>query len=176
LRECERCDGIWADAKTFENICADRESNASVMQWANAKNQPVVKKDKIQYIPCPDCKTLMNRNNFARSSGIVVDICKQHGLWFDADELPQIIEFIHSGGLDRARQKEKMQLEEEVRDLRQKEYARSLHKIGTKALRPQCEILSAFYLIKNEKSKSPHSGIIDNGRGPDRVCANCTAK
>src|ERR1041384_4606513 len=33
LRECPRCDGLWSDAITFENICADRENHAAVMQW-----------------------------------------------------------------------------------------------------------------------------------------------
>src|ERR1700733_34 len=33
LRECQRCEGVWSDAVTFENICADRESHAVVMQW-----------------------------------------------------------------------------------------------------------------------------------------------
>jgi Zn-finger nucleic acid-binding protein len=60
----------------------------------------------------------MNRSNFARSSGVIIDLCKQHGVWFDADELPKIIEFIDKGGLARARQKEKMALEEERAKLR----------------------------------------------------------
>jgi Zn-finger nucleic acid-binding protein len=59
----------------------------------------------------------MNRNNFARSSGVIVDICKQHGVWFDAEELPGIIEFIRRGGLDRQREKEKLELKEQRRNL-----------------------------------------------------------
>jgi Zn-finger nucleic acid-binding protein len=55
----------------------------------------------------------MNRNNFASSSGVIVDICKRHGIWFDAEELPRIIEFIRKGGLDHQRRKEKLQLEEQ---------------------------------------------------------------
>src|ERR1044072_9215504 len=37
LCECSRCDWLWSDAATFENICADRESHAAVMQWSQAK-------------------------------------------------------------------------------------------------------------------------------------------
>jgi Zn-finger nucleic acid-binding protein len=59
----------------------------------------------------------MNRSNFARSSGVIIDICKRHGVWFDAEELPKIIEFIRRGGLDRQREKEKLQLEEQRRNL-----------------------------------------------------------
>ena len=60
----------------------------------------------------------MNRSNFARSSGVIIDICKQHGVWFDADELPKIIAFINKGGLSRQREKEKMAIEDERRKLR----------------------------------------------------------
>ncbi len=40
--------------------------------------------------------------NYARKSGVVVDVCLPHGVWFDATELEQIIIFVQSGGLDRA--------------------------------------------------------------------------
>jgi Zn-finger nucleic acid-binding protein len=59
----------------------------------------------------------MNRINFARCSGVVVDVCKGHGTWFDRDELSRIVEFIRGGGLDAARAREKAALEEERRQL-----------------------------------------------------------
>ena len=48
----------------------------------------------------------MNRVNFAGYSNVIVDICKNHGTCFDRDELRRIIEFIRSGGLDKARRLE----------------------------------------------------------------------
>jgi Zn-finger nucleic acid-binding protein len=53
----------------------------------------------------------MNRINFARCSGVIVDICKGHGTWFDRDELSGIVQFIRSGGLEISRQKEKNEIE-----------------------------------------------------------------
>jgi Zn-finger nucleic acid-binding protein len=73
---------------------------------------------KITYVPCPDCKQLMNRNNFARSSGVIIDICRQHGIWFDSEELPKIIEFIRVGGLEHARRKEELEIEDQKSRLR----------------------------------------------------------
>jgi len=124
LRECEKCDGLWADAETFENVCASRESQAAVLSFIltaqnTLENKPLV---KINYVPCPDCRQLMNRNNFARSSGVIIDLCKHHGVWFDAEELPRIIEFVRQGGLDHARQKEKLQIEDERNRLRQERH------------------------------------------------------
>lgn len=116
LGECQKCGGFWSDAETFENICAEKESQANVLGFIGNKDFPK-QTIAINYVPCPDCKNLMNRNNFARSSGVILDICKQHGVWFDAEELPKIIEFIRQGGLDHARKKEKLQLQDQKREL-----------------------------------------------------------
>ena len=62
--------------------------------------------EAVQYRPCPDCHQRMNRVNYARHSGVVLDVCKEHGLWFDKDELRRVLAFISAGGLDRAREAE----------------------------------------------------------------------
>jgi Zn-finger nucleic acid-binding protein len=68
----------------------------------------------------------MNRVNFARCSGVVVDVCKGHGTWFDRDELRQIVEFIRGGGLEVSRAREKRELEEERQRLRQEQLTANL--------------------------------------------------
>jgi hypothetical protein len=45
----------------------------------------------------------MNRTNYGRISGVVLDVCKDHGLWFDQDELRQVLAFIDGGGLEKSR-------------------------------------------------------------------------
>ena len=123
LRECRRCEGWWADVETFENVCAERESQAAILNLITAKHHHAENKNsvKVSYVPCPDCKQLMNRSNFARSSGVIIDLCKQHGVWFDREELPKIIEFVCQGGLDHARRKEKLQIEDERNQLRREQ-------------------------------------------------------
>jgi hypothetical protein len=64
----------------------------------------------------------MNRVNFARCSGVIVDVCRLHGTWFDRDELRHIVEFIRGGGLDKARV---IEIEELKRQRQQLESARS---------------------------------------------------
>lgn len=61
----------------------------------------------------------MNRFNFADCSGVILDACKPHGIWFDPDELRRIVEFIRGGGLDMARVKERRNLEIERRRIEQ---------------------------------------------------------
>jgi Zn-finger nucleic acid-binding protein len=116
LSECEKCEGLWANVETFESICANSEQQAAVLNFARNKANPQLA--TINYVPCPDCKQLMNRSNFARSSGVIIDICKQHGVWFDAEELPKIIEFIRRGGMETAREREKLEIREERDRLR----------------------------------------------------------
>lgn len=113
IRECERCGGFWSGVEVFEKLCADKEQQASVLGFIGSYVHPNADPPKISYVPCPDCKQLMNRSNFARSSGVIIDLCKPHGVWFDADELPKIIEFIDKGGIERAREKEKIAIKDE---------------------------------------------------------------
>ena len=40
----------------------------------------------------------MLRQNFGHGSGAVVDYCKQHGVWFEADKLTRYLDWIRSGG------------------------------------------------------------------------------
>ncbi len=64
---------------------------------------------QVSYLPCPVCTNRMNRAIFGRKSGVVIDVCKMHGSWFDVRELTGCIAFIEQGGLERA---EKQALEE----------------------------------------------------------------
>jgi Zn-finger nucleic acid-binding protein len=53
---------------------------------------------KVQYRKCPECDAFMQRMNFQRSSGVILDRCAEHGTWLDADELEQIVGFLLAGG------------------------------------------------------------------------------
>jgi Zn-finger nucleic acid-binding protein len=69
----------------------------------------------------------MNRINFARCSGVIVDVCKGHGTWFDREELSRIVEFIRAGGLEASRAKEKEEIQEERRRLQQEQLAANMY-------------------------------------------------
>lgn len=135
LGECPACNGLWLDERTFERLCGDREHHAEILValpgWLGAVRPPTpaagaaavrhptpaapVHATAVRYRPCADCGKLMNRVNFARVSGVVLDSCKGHGVWCDADELRQVIEFVAAGGIARAQRRERMVLEEERR-------------------------------------------------------------
>ena len=119
MSECTRCSGMWSDAATFEKICSEKDEQAAALAFFQNRQQNSVSGVPINYVPCPQCHQLMNRSNFARSSGVIIDLCKEHGAWFDAGELPKIIEFINHGGLARAREKELIVLQEEQDKIRE---------------------------------------------------------
>jgi hypothetical protein len=49
----------------------------------------------------------MNRRNFGGTSGVIVDVCAQDGVWFDTLELPRVLAFTEAGGLELARQRQR---------------------------------------------------------------------
>jgi Zn-finger nucleic acid-binding protein len=116
LLECGRCRGAWIDAATFEHICANREAQAAVLHQAPAAAAPAAA--AVHYRKCVACGKMMNRLNFGRLSGTIVDVCRGHGTFLDAGELHRIVLFIQGGGLDRARQRQLEDLKDEERRLR----------------------------------------------------------
>ena len=118
LAECANCHGLWVDHETANRIYAEKEKQCAVMGMTLESSEPQEEvPDSIRYLFCPMCKELMNRVNFAQCSGIIVDVCKAHGTWFDKDELRRIVEFIRSGGLDKSRQMEMLKLASQRRAL-----------------------------------------------------------
>jgi Zn-finger nucleic acid-binding protein len=113
--ECERCHATWLDAPTFEHICADRGVRAAVLHRSSTRP---LSQTEVRYRKCVACGAIMNRLNFGRLSGTIVDVCKGHGTFLDAGELHAIVQFIEGGGLDRARERQIEDLKEEERRLR----------------------------------------------------------
>jgi Zn-finger nucleic acid-binding protein len=113
IRECRACGGLWLDRAIFEQLGTSRERQGAVLGALPAPTVPaVVALEAVQYRPCPACHQRMNRVNYAKRSGVVIDVCKSHGLWFDQDELRRVLAFIAAGGLDRARELELEALKE----------------------------------------------------------------
>jgi len=52
----------------------------------------------FRYLQCPRCKRTMNRQNFLKRSGVIVDTCLHHGTWFDDDEARRAGEYVAAGG------------------------------------------------------------------------------
>jgi len=127
LLECAACDGVWVDADVFERLCARRESQTAVLQRLSTRSASNAG-GPVRYRPCLRCGKMMNRVNFGKLSGTVIDVCRGHGAFLDAGELHQIVTFIQDGGLDRARTRHVEELREEQRRLRELELKAALNR------------------------------------------------
>ncbi|GAB4406715.1 MAG: hypothetical protein OHK0032_01820 [Thermodesulfovibrionales bacterium] len=111
---CPLCGGLWLDRGEFRLVTRPYDVSKD-----NFKEQYLREpaKDPVEYIPCVRCGKLMNRKNFGRISGVIIDECSNHGVWLDAGELEKIRHFIADGGLERAQDLEIEKTRMEVRDL-----------------------------------------------------------
>jgi Zn-finger nucleic acid-binding protein len=125
MHTCEKCGGLWLDRASFQDICTREEEQEAVLgfQGKTLKISAVPKhKPGRVYIPCPECGKLMNHKNFSHCSGVVLDWCREHGNWFDRNELQRIVAFIRNGGLRKARERELSRLKEREARLRMEEF------------------------------------------------------
>lgn len=108
LTDCTRCGGLWLDANAFESLVQERDTKrlSSVAVTAAPPRPEAAPRDDVRYLECLVCKKLMQRKNFAGCSGVIIDWCRDHGVWFDARELEAIVRFIEQGGLDKAEKRE----------------------------------------------------------------------
>ena len=124
IDRCEKCLGIFFDPGELEALLEATVKNIAGIDRAgleaiNEKREP--NQYPIAYIKCPVCSQLMHRVNFGVKSGVIVDRCKDHGVWLDGGELRQLFEWMKLGGqlLEQERQeqhrKEAEQREKEQR-------------------------------------------------------------
>lgn len=110
IDECHGCGGVFLDQVAIQRVIADRQQvRAEALLGALPRQEisPLPAGSRM-YVKCPLCRVVMNRRQFTAGSGVVVDVCKTHGTFFDAGELPRTIELVMNGGLERA---ERRQLE-----------------------------------------------------------------
>ncbi len=109
IDECGGCQGLFLDQIAIQRVIVDRrQGRAEALLGALPKSATSVapRPGEKMYLKCPSCRTVMNRRQFATGAGVVVDVCKRHGTFFDVGELPAIIDFVMQGGLEQAAKKD----------------------------------------------------------------------
>ncbi|MEM6531867.1 MAG: zf-TFIIB domain-containing protein [Myxococcota bacterium] len=104
VHECPSCAGLWISHAVFERaVRENRQQAIPGHRGPRARTHPVVAAPQKgpMYRKCPECSTVMNRENYGRRSGVIIDVCAEHGVWFDAQELEAILEWIRDGGQER---------------------------------------------------------------------------
>lgn len=101
--ECGRCAGLWLANETFRILserARDSLTPADPAQLRRDVHAPEATHaaQGPAYRPCAVCSKRMNRANFGRRSGVLIDRCREHGIWFDARELDAVLRWIEEGG------------------------------------------------------------------------------
>ncbi len=124
IEQCDSCYGLFFDPGELEYLVSQ---SVDLVFDINHQKLDEISSNRIQdygvkYIKCPVCSKHMNRINFGARSGVIVDKCKEHGIWLDGGELKQIMEWTKAGGklFDDKKQEEIKKIEE----FRQKQIAR----------------------------------------------------
>ncbi len=116
VNECDRCGGLLIEPAMLDRIVEARDATTG-LHLALPRRQ-FSRESTVSYIPCPVCQKIMNRQVFGRISGVIVDVCRSHGVWFDAGELAEVLTFVSKGGLERARRREQQEMRETARSAR----------------------------------------------------------
>jgi Zn-finger nucleic acid-binding protein len=119
--ECMVCGGLWMGSETFQAVLEGaRKSALPPKSEGGIQSAPPDYRQGSQapqqgplYRKCVVCAKLMNRINYGRSSGVIIDLCKGHGVWFDADELERLVKWIRQGGLAQADERRQIELKTE---------------------------------------------------------------
>ena len=124
---CPQCGGIWLDKNIFHDICTQVEVQQALLDFESMKTVPSsgatspTGQSERTYIPCPECGKLMARKSFARGSAVVIDWCRNHGVWLDHQELHHITEFIKKDGMRKHNERELADLRLREQTLRLKQ-------------------------------------------------------
>ncbi len=124
IERCSNCLGLFFDPNELEALLNRTVTDVHEVDRPRLDEIRNVRRNSeypLGYIDCPVCRKLMQRINFGSGSGVIVDKCRQHGLWLDGGELRQILEWTKAGGDLYHKQKQlenaQLELEQEKKNL-----------------------------------------------------------
>jgi Zn-finger nucleic acid-binding protein len=94
IDSCSTCGGIFLDTDAKARVLdKGHEDRAQAIMEVVARETPASGVEASPTRACPTCSTPMARTLTSDGSGVVVDVCKPHGMFLDAGELHRIIEY-----------------------------------------------------------------------------------
>jgi Zn-finger nucleic acid-binding protein len=109
LGQCSRCNGLWIDKPYFDKLMIDPQEQAAAIALEQTATASALDGGFVQYISCLNCAQMMTRSNYDRSSGIIIDLCREHGVWLDYGELRALIEYSRNRKSNETEQKARLQ-------------------------------------------------------------------
>jgi Zn-finger nucleic acid-binding protein len=86
---CNACGGVWTDSEAARHIATavDRELVGLAKEVASHAKEDVRLSMPGTPRPCPVCQRALQE---VRAARVNVDVCSEHGAWFDRDELGRL--------------------------------------------------------------------------------------
>jgi Zn-finger nucleic acid-binding protein len=125
IERCDTCLGMFFDPGELEALLDKSVTNVYYVDRQRLEDLKKARRHSefpLGYIKCPVCRKFMNRLNFGSLSGVIVDKCRDHGIWLDGGELRHLMEWTKAGGQihhqKRTIEKEKIEIQQEKEKLR----------------------------------------------------------
>jgi Zn-finger nucleic acid-binding protein len=91
---CSQCEGCWVDKGSMQHLT---QMSREVLESSPLAPSLVADAPGVALEPrldCPECHNPMARRVYCGDSGVVIDRCREHGMWFDDGELAQAVEHV----------------------------------------------------------------------------------
>ncbi len=107
IHHCGKCDGIFLSQHDLDTAIDAKHKQINhidpkLLRFVLDNPRHERQTRKRFYIHCPVCKNMMQQMNYRAVSGVVIDRCREHGVWLDGGELQQLFEWKGAGGIVKA--------------------------------------------------------------------------
>jgi hypothetical protein len=113
MSSCPGCHGVFVTPHALDRLVHEKDARDATLGALPADEYKLDL--TVQYLPCPTCGRLMNRKMYGRLSRVVVELCRDHGVFFERGGLATVLKFVAEGGLDRAKKRDEDDAAERAR-------------------------------------------------------------
>lgn len=100
---CPTCHGMFFPAEGLESVlnklratCDPTDVDSALKDFKDRFRRELPK--NVRYKHCPVCEEPMIRRNYGTVSGVIIDVCVEHGTWVDENAFADLASFIVRGG------------------------------------------------------------------------------
>lgn len=92
--DCGQCGGLFIDHVVIQRLVTERRpERAAAMLAALHSSESAPASRKASY-RCPRCGATMARKLSETGAGIIIDVCRSHGVFFEQGELAALLRFL----------------------------------------------------------------------------------
>jgi len=93
ILQCDGCRGFWLPPAVFLDALIEPGLQADLQAIDRVRRSV---EDGKARLSCPVCRAPMTSGEYGRSSGVILDACKPHGVWLDPSEITRIVRFANA--------------------------------------------------------------------------------